>query len=323
MTPRRSLLAIPIVLTLFGGAAYAQTYPYHPVRIVVPQGPGGPTDLLAHAIGQRMQAVYGHKVLIENRGGSSGVVAARAVANTQPDGYTLLMGNTSALVLVPMLSQTMSYDPTKLFTPVARIAESYQVLLVNPSVPAKTVAELIAYASANPGKLNYASTGIGNTNHLSGELFSRGAGVNIVHVPYFSGLDASNALLNNQVQMTFINVAGLQPLIADGRLRALAVTSAERQAQLPDVPTMIESGFPGFVVRPFFGIVAPAGTPTPIIDKLNATINDEMSSIEMKATLKHLDASAGSGTAAEFATFIADDRTRWLKTLRAANLGVD
>jgi tripartite-type tricarboxylate transporter receptor subunit TctC len=323
MTPLRSILAIPLALALFTGAADAQSYPNRPVRIIVPQGPGGPTDLLAHVTAQRMRAVYGHSVTIENRGGSGGVVAARTAATADPDGYTLLMGNTSVLVLIPMLSQTMSYDPAKIFTPVARLADTYQVLVVNRLLPVRTVAELVAYAKANPSKLNYASTGIGNTNHLSGELFNRGAGVNVVHVPYMSGAQATTAVLNDQVQMTFINIAGVGPLIADGKLRALAVTSAERQALLPDVPTMIESGFPGFVVRPFFGIVAPAGTPAPVVDKLNATINAEMTSTEMQTTLKRLGADAGSGTAADFAAFIANDRNQWLTVLKAANLGVD
>jgi tripartite-type tricarboxylate transporter receptor subunit TctC len=333
MTPRCSLFAIPLALALFAGAAQAQpdqaqpdqaqSYPTRPVWLFAPQGPGGPTDLLAHVVAQRLQTALGRRVLVENRGGSGGVAAARAVANARPDGYTLLMGNTSTLVLVPMLSQTMAYDPAKLFTPVAQLAESYQVLVVNPSLPVETVTELIAYARANPGKLNYASTGIGNTNHLSGELFGRGAGVNIVHVPYMTGAEATTAVLNGMVQMTFINVAGVRPLIANGKLRALAVTSAERQALLPEVPTMIESGFPGFVVRPFFGIVAPAGTPPTIVDKLNDTIHAAMTSQEMQTVLKKLDAKAGSGTAAEFASFIADNRTRWLDVLKAANLGVD
>jgi tripartite-type tricarboxylate transporter receptor subunit TctC len=217
----------------------------------------------------------------------------------------------------------MSYDPTKLFTPVAQLAESYQVLVVNPSLPVNTVAELVASAKANPGKLNYATTGFGNTNHLSGELFSRNAGVHLIHLPYKTGAEATTAVLNDIAQMTFLNISGVRPQIASGKLRALAVTGAERQALLPRLPTMIESGFPGFVVRPFFGIVAPAGTPQAIVDKLNADINAAMTSPEVQAVLATLDAKAGSGTPVEFASFIADDRTRWLNVLKAADLGVD
>ncbi|MPZ41200.1 MAG: tripartite tricarboxylate transporter substrate binding protein, partial [Rhizobiales bacterium] len=258
-------LAAVGLTALFTVDAHAQHYPDQPIRIIVPQGPGGPTDLLARVAGRRLQAASGQNVIVENRGGAGGVIAAKAVGSADPDGYTLLMGNTSVLVLNPILSRTAAYDPTKIFTPVARLAESYQVLVVNASLPVKTVADLVAYAKANPGKLNYASAGIGNTIHLAGELFNHSAGINIVHVPYNSGAEATTAVLGGQVQMTFVNIARLPPLIADGKLRALAVTSPKRLPLLPDTPTMIESGFPDFVVRAFFGIVAPAGTPAPIV----------------------------------------------------------
>jgi tripartite-type tricarboxylate transporter receptor subunit TctC len=323
MTLVRSLLAIPIAIGLMTVTADAQSYPDRLVRIIVPQGPGGPTDLLARVTAQRLQTAYGQNVIIENRGGAGGVIAAKAAGSAEPDGYTLFMGNTSVLVLIPILSKTANYDPDKLFTPVARIAESYQVLVVHPSLPVKTVAELVAYAKANPNKLNYASAGIGNTIHLAGELFNHSAGINIVHVPYNSGAEATTAVLGGQVQMTFVNITGLPPLIADGKLRALAVTSPKRLPLLPDVPTMVESGYPDFVVRAFFGIVAPAGTPAPIVDKLNATINAEMTSTEMQTTLKRLGAEAGSGTAAEFAAFIAAERRKWSAVAKAANISID
>ena len=323
MTLVRSLLAIPIAIGLMTVTAGAQTYPDRLVRIIVPQGPGGPTDLLARVTAQRLQTAYGQNVIIENRGGAGGVIAAKAAGSAEPDGYTLFMGNTSVLVLIPILSKTANYDPDKLFAPVARLAESYQVLVVHPSLPVKTVAELVAYAKANPNKLNYASAGIGNTIHLAGELFNHSAGINIVHVPYNSGAEATTAVLGGQVQMTFVNITGLPPLIADGKLRALAVTSPKRLPLLPDVPTMVESGYPDFVVRAFFGIVAPAGTPAPIVDKLNATINAEMTSTEMQTTLKRLGAEAGSGTAAEFAAFIAAERRKWSAVAKAANISID
>ena len=323
MTLVRSIVAVLTAIGLMTGAAGAQSYPDRLVKIIVPQGPGGPTDLLARVAAQRLQTAYGQNVIIENRGGAGGVIAAKAAGSAEGDGYTLFMGNTSVLVLIPILSKTASYDPARLFTPVARLAESYQVLVVHPSLPVKTVAELVAYAKTNPSKLNYSSAGIGNTIHLAGELFNHSAGVNIVHVPYNSGAEATTAVLGGQVQMTFVNITGLPPLIADGKLRALAVTSPKRQALLPDVPTMIESGYPDFVVRAFFGIVAPAGTPAAIVDKLNATINAEMTSNEMQTTLKRLGAEAGSGTAADFAAFIADERRRWSAVAKAANISID
>jgi tripartite-type tricarboxylate transporter receptor subunit TctC len=317
------ILAIPIVIGLMTVAAGAQTYPERLIRIIVPQGPGGPTDLLARVTAQRLQAAYGQNVIIENRGGAGGVIAAKAAGSAEADGYTLFMGNTSVLVLIPILSKTAGYDPAKLFVPVARIAESYQVLVVHPSLPVKTVAELVAFAKANPSKLNYSSAGIGNTIHLAGELFNHTAGIKIVHVPYNSGAEATTAVLGGQVQMTFVNITGLPPLIAEGKLRALAVTSPKRLALLPDVPTMVESGYPDFVVRAFFGLVAPAATPAPIVDKLNATINAEMTSNEMQTTLKRLGAEAGSGSAAEFAAFIAQERRRWSAVAKAANISID
>jgi tripartite-type tricarboxylate transporter receptor subunit TctC len=323
MTLTRNLFAILTAFGLMAGAALAQSYPDKLVRILVPQGPGGPTDLLARVTAQRLQAALGQNFIIENRGGAGGVIAAKTAGSAEPDGYTLFMGNTSVLVLIPILSRSANYDPGKLFTPVARIAESYQVLVVNPSLPVKTVAELVAYAKANPNKLNYSSAGIGNTIHLAGELFNHAAGISIVHVPYNSGAEATTAVLGGQVQMTFVNITGLPPLIADGKLRALAVTSPKRLAALPDVPTMLESGFPDFVVRAFFGIVAPTGTPAAIVDKLNATINAGMSSKEMQTTLDRLGAQAGTGSAADFAAFIADERRRWSAVAKAANISID
>jgi tripartite-type tricarboxylate transporter receptor subunit TctC len=317
---RRALIALCMLAGLsLAGAAQAQDA----IKIVVPFAAGGPVDTAARLLAEGMQGPLGINIVIENRGGGGGVIAAKAAGSAEPDGYTLFMGNTSVLVLIPILSKTTSYDPARLFTPVARLAESYQVLVVHPSLPVKTVAELVAYAKTNPSKLNYSSAGIGNTIHLAGELFNHSAGVNIVHVPYNSGAEATTAVLGGQVQMTFVNITGLPPLIADGKLRALAVTSPKRQALLPDVPTMIESGYPDFVVRAFFGIVAPAGTPAAIVDKLNATINAEMTSNEMQTTLKRLGAEAGSGTAAEFAAFIAEERKRWSAVAKAANISID
>jgi len=319
----RIILAVLIAISLTSDLALAQSYPERPIRIIVPQGPGGPTDLLARVAGQRLQAALGQSTVVENRPGAGGLIAAKAAASADADGYTLFMGNTSVLVLVPILSRKAAYDPAKLFTPVARLAESYQVLVVHPSLPVKSVAELVAYAKANPGKLNFASAGVGNTIHLAGELFNVTAGVKAIHVPYNSGAEATTAVLGGQVQMTFVNITGLPPLIAGGKLRALAVTSPKRQALLPDIPTMVESGYPDFVVRAFFGLVAPVRTPAPVVNKLNATINAEMGSQEMQATLKRLGATAGSGTAKDFADFIAQERRRWSAVAKAANITID
>jgi tripartite-type tricarboxylate transporter receptor subunit TctC len=267
--------------------------------------------------------VLGQNVVAENRGGAGGMIAAKAVAGADPDGYTLLLGNTSVLVLVPILSQKVKFDPAAAFAPVAKLSESYQVLVVHPSVPAKSVRELADYAKTNPGKLNFASAGVGNTIHLAGELFNSRAGTKIVHVPYNSGAEATRAVLGGQVQMSFVNITAVLSLVAGGKLRALAYTGPQRAAQLPDVPTMIESGYPDFVVRAFFGVVAPARTPAAIVDKLNATVNAEMSSKEMQTALARMGAVGGSGSAKDFETFIAAERARWGAVAKAANIRID
>jgi tripartite-type tricarboxylate transporter receptor subunit TctC len=319
----RVLFAIFAALATVPAPAAAQPFPSKTIRLIVPQGPGGPTDLLARVSAQRLQAALGQNVVVDNRGGAGGMIAAKAVAGSEPDGHTLLLGNTSVLVLVPILSRRPQLDPAKSFAPVAKLAESYQVLVVNPAVPAKSVRELVAHARANPGKLNFASAGIGNTIHLAGELFNARAGTKIVHVPYNSGAEATRAVLGGQVQMTFVNLNAVLSLVAGGKLRALAYTGPERAPKLPDVPTMIESGYADFVVRAFFGVVAPARTPTGVIDKLNASINAEMMSKEMQTALARMAALGGSGSASEFAAFIASERKRWSAVAKAANIRID
>ena len=312
-------------LAAFGIAplAFAQSYPDRLIKLVVPQGPGGPTDIFARVIGQRLQAAFGQNVVIENRPGAGGVIAAKAVAAAEPDGYTLFLGNTSVLVIIPVLSRSAGYDPTRSFAPVAKLAETSQVLIVHPSVPATSLHELVGYAKANPGKLNYSSAGVGNILHLAGELFKSSAGIEIVHVPYNSGADAVTAVLGGQVQMCFINITGLPPLIAEGKLRALAVTSPARSPELPDVPTMIESGYPDFVVRAFFGVVAPASTPAPIVSLLNAVINDAVKAPELQKTFEGLGAELVPGSPADFAASIATERRRWDTVANAAGIRLE
>src|SRR5262245_59245209 len=246
---RRIFLAAILGATLAAAAldsGEAQTYPDRLIRIVVPQTAGGPTDTLARLTAQRLQVALGQNVIAENRGGAGGVIAAKAVAAAEPDGYTLLLGNTSVLVHIPLLSRNAGYDPEKAFAAVARLAVTYQVVFVHPSVPATSIGGLIDYAKANPGKLNYSSAGVGNTLHLAFELLKVRAGIDITHVPYNSGAEALRAVLGGQVQMSMVSLTGLLPLFQDGKLRPIVVTRPERYAELPNVPTMIESGFPGF-----------------------------------------------------------------------------
>ena len=216
-----------------GDPARAQSYPTKVIKLVVPAGPGGPTDLLARLIAERMTAALGQGVIIDNRGGAGGALAARAVAAADPDGYTLLFGNTATLANIPAVSKSAGYDPTKSFAAVAKVMDSYMLLVVRPDAPWKTVGELVAYAKANPGKLNHGSAGAGNLTHLGGELLKARAGIDFVAVQYKSSAEFITALLGGQVQFCFDNVAGLRALIDDGKLRALAVTSAARQADFP------------------------------------------------------------------------------------------
>jgi len=302
--------------------ANAQTYPNRPIRLVVPSAPGGPTDIPARLLSKILPEL-GQPVVIENRPGAGGAIGARFVAASAPDGYTLLVGNTSVLAVIPAVSASAGYDPERQFSAIAKFSESYQILVVHLSVAARSVGELIAYAKANPGKLNYAQTGAGGLPHLTGELFKFATGVDIVGVPYKSGADSITGVLGAQVDMTFESITVLLPLIRDGRLRALAVTSRARTALAADLPTMIEAGVPGYEVTTFNGIVAPAGTPPSIISRLNATINEGLRTPEMQASIRNLGAVSDPVSAAEFSAFIAAEGRKWSAVAKAANVHID
>src|SRR5262245_36289370 len=255
-------------------AAHAQTWPDRPIRLVVPAGPGGPTDVLARLIADRLTQPLGQPVIIDNRAGAGGAIGARAVAAAAPDGYTLMLGNTATLANIPAVSRNAGYDPIKNFVPIAKITDSFQVLAVTPALPVKSATEFIAYAKANPGKLNDAAVGAGNLTHLSGELLKARAEIDFATVHYKSGAEAMTALVGGQVQFAIDNVTVVRPLLQDDRLRALAVTSRKRQPDFPDLPTMIEAGVPDYEVTSFFGVVAPAAPPPVIVAKLNGDINE-------------------------------------------------
>jgi tripartite-type tricarboxylate transporter receptor subunit TctC len=302
--------------------ATAQTYPQRPIRLIVPSAPGGPTDIPARLLSQIIPKL-GQPVVIDNRPGAGGAIGARLVAAAPPDGYTLLVGNTSVLAVIPAVSASAGYDPSQHFSAVAAFSESYQILVVHPSVAAKTVGDLIAHAKANPGKLNYAQTGAGGLPHLTGELFKSAAGVDIVGVPYKSGGDSITGLLGAQVDMTFESITILLPLIREARLRALAVTSRTRTPIANDLPTMIEAGVPNFEVTTFNGIVAPAGTPRPIIARLNEIINEGLRTGEMQASIRNLGAVPTPVSAAEFGAFIAAEGRKWSAVAKAAHVQID
>jgi tripartite-type tricarboxylate transporter receptor subunit TctC len=315
-----------LICALAPAAAAAQdgadSYPQKVVKVVVPGGPGGPADILARIIAERLQTALRQSVIIENIPGGGGIVASRSIARATPDGHTLLFGNTTTFSIIPAISRNPGYDPQQHFAPVAKVADAFQVLVVEPGNTAKSVRDLIAHAKANPGRLNYGAI-YGALPHLAGELLKSSAGLDIVHVSYKTEPETLTGVLGRQIQLSFPNVATTLPLVREGTLRALAVTSAVRRAELPDVPTMIESGVADYVATSFFGVAAPAGTPTAIVAKLNGAINQVLTSNEVQASLARLGAAPSAGTPLEFATFIAAERQKWTAVAASAGIKID
>jgi len=303
--------------------ARAQTYPDRMIKIVVPFTPGGPVDLVARLVAQRMAPLLGQSVVIENRPGGAGVIGAKTVANAEPDGYTLLFGNVSTLAVIPAVTRNRDYNPARNFVPVAKVSDSPELLVVDPALPARTVGELIAYAKAHPGTLNYGSSGYGNATHLSAEWFKSKTGVDIVHVPYKGLSDTLTGLIGGQVIMAFGAIEGVLPLVQQGRLRPLAVTTANRFPLVPDLPTMIESGVDGFMVTSFEGVVAPAGTPAAIVARLNAAINESVASAELQARFAQLGIQSNTGTPQEFAAFFAAENRKWASIVADARISAE
>ena len=304
-------------------AADSQTYPQKPIRILVAAGPGGPTDVPARLAAQILPDKLGQPVVIEHRPGAGGAIGARAVVTSPPDGYTLLAGNTSVLAVGPAVSASAGYDPTTAFAPIVKVSESYQILVVHPSSPWKTVQDLVAHAKANPGKVDYAHTGNGGLPHLTGELFQWRAGVKLVGVPYRSGAEAVTAVLSESVHATFESITILLPLIREGKVRALAITSGARTPLAPDLPTMKEAGVSDYEVTTFNGIVAPAGTPAPIVQALNAAMNEGLKTADVQAQIARIGAVSQPNSPEEFATFIAGQFGKWTEVGKAAGVKLD
>jgi len=314
-----------VIATVVGAPAiHAQApYPSKPIRIVVPFPAGGTTDILARAVAQKLTETGGQPVVVDNRPGAGGNIGAELVAKSAPDGYTLLMGTVGTHAINPGLYAKMPYDHQRDFAPVILVAGVPNVLVVHPAVPVNSVQELIAYAKANPGKLNFASSGNGTSIHLSAELFKTMAGVQMTHVPYKGSSPALQDLVGGQVQLMFDNLPSSLALIKAGKLKALAVTSKERAAALPDVPTIAESGLPGFEASSWFGLLAPAGTPQPIIAKLNAEIAKWLATPEAKEKMLGQGANAAGGSPDDFARFIATETAKWQKVVKESGAKVD
>jgi tripartite-type tricarboxylate transporter receptor subunit TctC len=315
-------LTLAAVIAVLNGA-HAQPYPTRPIRIIVPTPPGGPVDVVARLLANYLPARIGQGVMIDNRPGAGNTIGSKEAAHAEPDGYTLLYSSASGLVLAPMLQKSAGYDPLTSFDTVALVAVSSNILVVNPAVPASTVPELVAYAQANPGKVNFSSGGIGVLPHLIAEMFKVRAGIDIVHVPYRGGGPSINDVVSGQVQMTFEGTSVLLPLIQAGRLRALAVTSPKRIAELPDTPTMIESGFAGFSSTSWTGLLAPSGTPRDIVATLNARVNEVVALPEFKTALARLSTEPLGGTPAEFTELIKVDIAKWRPIVSALHITSD
>jgi tripartite-type tricarboxylate transporter receptor subunit TctC len=283
--------------------ALAQSLMQRPIKLVVTGGPGGPADVLARLIAHSLVSAAALTVIVENNGVAGGMLAARSVARSDPDGHTLLFGNTSAFAVIPVAAKNAGYDPTKDLRAVAKVADGFQVLIVAPDFPAKSLAEFVSYAKEHPAALNFAAVH-GTIPHLAAELMKLRAGIDLVHVPYKNEPESIDAVLSGQVHLSFANVASILPLIADGQVRALAVTTATRQPELADVPTMIEGGLSDYIVTSFFGVAAPAGTPPHVVEQLNSAINQILRSPDVQAGLLKLGVRPAGGTPWEFEAFV-------------------
>jgi tripartite-type tricarboxylate transporter receptor subunit TctC len=324
--PRSTCIAVQSLAAAFGAAlcagALAQSYPVKPIRIVVPYAPGGAVDIVARAVGQDLTKRLGQSVLVENRTGAGGNVGSDAVAKAAPDGYTLLMAS-PANTINPTLYTKMPYDPMRDLVPIVLIGSVPTVLIANRSLPVQNVKQLVALAKSQPGALVYGSGGSGTTEHLAGEIFKSAAGVDMLHVPYKGGAQVITDLLGGQIALMFVNQLGALPHITAGKVKALAVASAERSPALPQIPTFAEQGYPDMKVSVWWGIMGPAGMPRDLVNRLNRDIVAALSSPEMQERLQTLSARPIGGAPEAFTKFFAEETTRWARVVKASGARVD
>ena len=316
-------IAATLMLVVATGAAFAQAYPAKPIRIIVPFAAGGTSDILARAIGPKLTAAWGQPVVIENKAGANGNVGAEFVVRSAPDGYTMLLSDVGALAISPSVYPSLPFDPIKDFAPVIMISYSPHVLAVHPSVPANSIKELIAFAKANPGKLNFANSGTGGAPHLAGVDFAQRADIKWTYIQYKGGSAATTDVVAGVSNVLFNGMLATYPSVKGGRLRGLAVTSAERAASAPDLPTVAESGMPGFVTGSYQGLLAAAGTPREVIAKLNAELSRALSTPEIKDMLAKQGTEVRAGTPEALGTFIAAEKARWATVVRDAGIKAD
>jgi tripartite-type tricarboxylate transporter receptor subunit TctC len=311
---RMIVTAIAAALAAFGAAgASAQTYPSRPITLVVPFPPGGSTGIVARVLADKMSETLGQPVVIDNRGGAGGLTGGRSVAKSPPDGYTLLATSTGTMAIGPSLYPNSGFDPRKDFAPVGRIGTGFNALVLHQGVPARSVVELIAYAKQNPGKLSVGSAGGGTLSHLSAELFAGLAGIKLQHVPYRGNGPAFTDLLGGHIQMQFVPIVQAHANIAGGQVRALGVTAGQRSKLFPELPTIAESGLPSYEAVQQYGIVAPAGTPRPIIDRLNTAIRAALETDEVRSRLANDGAEPIPSTPEEHAVLLEQEQAKWAK----------
>lgn len=304
-------------------AAATPEYPVRPIRLIVPFSAGGSIDVLARLMGQRLTTALGQSVVVDNRAGAGGIIGVEAVARANPDGHTLLMGHIGTQAIHPALYSKLPYDPVKDFAPISLLSISPNLLLVHPSLPVKSVQELIALSKAQPRRLNYGSGGVGGSTHMSAELFMMLAGVEWVHVPYKGGAPALAATLGGEVSILFNNVVTAASHVKAGRLRALGVTSRQRSRVVPELPSIAEAGVPGYDYVSWYGLLGPAAMPRTIIEKLNAEVRQAMSAETVVAQLAADGAEVATGTPAEFAAYIKRESARWADVIRKAGIRAD
>jgi tripartite-type tricarboxylate transporter receptor subunit TctC len=312
--------AAALLLVSIGSAGAADDWPNKPIKLIVAAAAGGPTDVPARIAAQIMSPKLGQPVVVENRPGAGGALGARVVASSPPDGYTFLVGNTSTLAVIPAVSLSAGYDPTKDFIPIVRITEGFQILVVRPDAPWKSVKEFVDDSKANPGKINYANTGQGGLPHLAGAIFMLRSGAKLTPVSYRSGGESVTAVLSGTVHATFENIAILRGQIAEGKVRALGAQTKTRTPLLPDLPTMAEAGVPDAEANTFFGLAAPSGTPPAIVKKISDVMNEGLASPEIQKIITNLGSEAKPNSPDEFASYIAAQYKKWVEVGKAAGV---
>jgi len=320
---RRGARLMLIGTTFFTALAAAQSYPAKPIRLLVPFPPGAGADVVARTLAQKVTEVLSVQVIVDNRGGAGGTMGAAIAARAAPDGYTLMMGSIASLGTAQGLFKDLPYNPLNDFKPITLAARSPSGFLTTPNLPAKSVKEVIALAKAQPGKLNYSSSGGGSPSHLGMELFKSMAGVNLVHIPYRGPAEALNALVMNEAQVEIQSMLSATPFVQGGRLRLLATTGSKRLAEYPDVPTVAEAAVPGYAVYTWFGVVAPAGVPPPVLARLHAVLVQALTSPEMRRQFTNQGAEVVANTPAEFGAFLREEVAKWNKVIRDSGARVD